>query len=1000
MSRLTFWKAWPSSQKHLYQSLLFLLGLSILTCIISSFWSSRMVIQWETISKVSPIPLVLQSWEFATIPLNIGIDQYLITQIFEGSDLTLAQWPAHLLLLVLATCLVVSLALAVDLSRFWFMVSQVAFIFIMVGFKLEQLLLFDRTDKVALILAFMLYLPASYYFHAIRKESPLATRVMVFGVLTLFFGLVVYFFSGVSNPFLYIVNYGIAIPLGLTVVFILLTAHEIIYGFLVLITRNNTPESSNSFIHFLAISLIFLVNVLLLYLRNTRRIDWDFYYLDAYWILMAAAIIGIWGLRERGALFGNIIPLVPHALVGYLTLAIISFVTIGYFFTTANDPAIEAMEDIIVFSQLSIGFIFLIYILFNFRGVLIINLKVYKVVYKPTKMPFFSMRLGGFIGVLGLFLLSNQYPLDQAITAYYNGIGDLHRIDEQPLLAKEYYKLAAIYAKTNHRSNYAIASMERENQDISQALVYYKQSTIKQPTPFAYVNTARAYDEQGMFFKAVFTLKDGIKEFPGEPHLSNNLAILYAKTDLLDSAYYFLDDIKGNDEVSRVTETNKLAVLMQAGLNLTVDSLKETLHYQSTATGSNLLVLGNKMEDALALDAGLLKDSLLNPITFSWLYNFQLNQRHRPDSHQLNLVRKLSDLPRNQMYQDQLQFALALRMYYSGDVQQAFVLMKDLQFRSESKAGFINDILGQWSLQNSQPMLATEYFQRSADYGYLPALKHNSLASLATGQIDMAIRSYNTYRYRSKDTLDTEIPKLLAFSQQNQPRWDLLDDQQKIWYLQFNSSGLLLSEKASLLDDIQDPDLHSSMEAWLWKQALDQKSTTLLGALSGESQRPFKELQLAAITDDHSNLQKLLTAVEGLDYAQDPWVILGKALLATSQNSKIQADRYFHQLTRNPFFEFGILEAASYFEKTSEDDYAAYNTLLEALEVNRYSTKLLKAYGLECTRLNLDTYRETTLETLSGLISSDEFLSYLNELKQLESTLMQQSTEEYHDQES
>ena len=986
MSRLIFWNVWPNTQKNLYQTLLILFGLAILFYLVASFWSSKLVIQWETISKISPIPLIIESWNFASVPLDITVNQYLITQIFEGSDLGLSFWPAMVLLLVMGLCLVVGMSLAVDLSRFWFLVSQVAFIFIMVGFRLEQLLLFNRTDKAALILAFLLYLPASYYFHAVKKDTALSKRLTVFTLISLVYALTVYFYSGVSHPYLYMVNYGISIPLALTVIFILLTGHEVIFGFLVLITRNNTPESSNSFSHFLALSSIFLVNVLLLYLKNTRRIDWDFYYLDAFWILIAAGIIGIWGLRERRALFDNIMP-ASHALVGYLALAVISFTTIGYFFATANDPAIEALEDIIVFSQLCIGFIFLVYILFNFQAVLRENLKVYKVVYKPKKMPFFSMRLAGFIGVLGLFLLSNQYPLDQAITAYYNGIGDLHRIDQQPLLAKEYYKLAAIYAKTNHRSNYAIASMEKQEQDLSEALAYFKQSTIKQPTAFAFVNTARAYEEQGMFFRAMFSLKDGMKQFPGEPHIANNLATLYGKTDLLDSAYYFLEGLdQGNDDqISTAIQTNKLAFLTRSQLELSLDSLQKLTDHHIPEVGSNLLVMANSQKHQLALEPGFPADSLLNPILFAWWYNNQVNQKYSVDSQQMHLAKKLWEIPANELYRDQLQLATALRWYYSGDVEQAFVTLRDLQYRDSGKSGLYNDILGQWSLQQNQPELALDYFAQSINAGYLPALKHQILAFLALEKTEAAIQSWNTFRYRNQDALNDRLSALMAFASSGNSNWSTLTDREKLWYFRFNTAGLSIEERMKLLEDITDVDLYQQAAQWLWDQALAAGSTQVLGHLLGDIDHPLPRLQLAIISKDYTSLDALLADFEGSDHSADPWISLGRALASQHHGLNQEANRYYLQLTKNPFFEYGILMASGFLSNYSEDEFAAYNTLLNALAINPYSVSILKAYGISCTRLNLDTYTQTTLETLSELITADEFSSYLQELKEIES---------------
>jgi len=983
MSSLIFWNNWPATQKRIFQLLLMLLGASVVLWLFGYFYGARLLIQWETISKITTIPLLLDTWEFLGIPMSITVDQFLITQVFEGSDLEMVTWPAAVLLTVLASSLVVGLSLAVNLNRFWFLTSQVAFIFILVGFKLEQLLLFDRTDKVALILAFALYLPVGYYFHSLGENVRLSIRLLVYGLITALFAGIIHYFSGVEHPFLYLANYGIVIPLILTAVFILFTGHEVIYGFLLGITRNNTPNSKNSFVHFFALSIIYLVNVLLLYLRNTRRIDWDLYYLDAFWVLLAAAIIGLWSLRRRSNLYSNIMPAEPHAVTGYLVLAIISFTTIGYFFTTANDPAIEALEDAVVFSQLSIGFVFLLYILFNFRSVLIANLKVYKVVYDPKKMPFFSMRLGGFVGVLGLFLLSNQYPLDQAITAYYNGIGDLHRIDRQPLLAKEYYKLAGVYAKTNHRSNYAVASMEREKDNLSEALAYYKQSTLKQPTPFAFVNTARIYEEQVMFVKAMFTLKDGVPAFPGEPYISNNLSALYAKTNVLDSAYYYLQGLTENKNISVAAQTNQLSLLTKSGLFVPIDSLTQQFDAEKPPVGSNLTVMANSANQPIDFNRTMPGDSLLNPITFSWWYNYLINQRKVEDSTTLASLSHRAAIPQNYLFSDNLEFAGILAKYYSGFKAQAFKGMANLRYHNDKKAGFYNDILGQWSLQQHQPRLALDYFEQSIRAGYLPGLKHKTLALVALEDFDEAAANWRRYQASTKDSLETIIPQLLDLVTAKEIVPDSLTGLQVLWFLQFRSPELSLREKLTRLDGLSSPEMKAEMITWIWNQALEDQDQYVIEQLTTTQAGIDRKLQRAVVSKDLNNLVGYLEKLDTLDMGLKPWIALGRALEAEQQGNS-EAERWYRQLLRDPFFEQGILEAARYFDQVVGNELETYNLLLEALEVNRYSVKLLKAYGITCTKLNLDTYRNSTLETLAQLLSPQQYQDYLAELAVIE----------------
>ncbi len=984
MDNLFFWKSWPSPQKQIYQIFILLLAASLIYYLVGYFWSSKLVIQWETISQIKAVPLVLEHFSFGGIPLGISADFYAITQVFEGSDLQLSTWPAHLLLISIALSLVLGLSICTDLSRFWFLVSQIIFIFILVGFKLEQLLLFDRTDKLALILAFVLYLPAGYYFH-ITKSVGLLPRILWYFLITLIFGAVIYFFSGVSTPFLYLVSYGITVPIAITVIFILFTAHEIIYGFLYLITRSNTPQSTNSFIHFFALSIIYLVNVLLLYLKNSRRIDWDFYYLDAFWIVIATGLIGIWGLKQRRELYRNIVNFEPQAAMGYLGLAIVSFSTIGYFFATANDSTVEAFEDAIVFGQLSVGFVFLIYILFNFRSVLIENLKVYKVVYKPQKMPFFSMRIGGLIGVLGLFLLANQYPLDQAINGYYNGIGDLHRADGKDFLAREYYKMAAIYASTNHRSNYAIAGMALKERKNSEALYYFKQSLLKQPTPYAYVNTANLYQAQGSFFQALFTLKQGLNDFPNNGHIQNNLAMLYAQTAILDSAHYFLRLNASKRSVASVTKTNQLALMMRSAQPVPLDSLFQNLSSPKPEEISNMLLYASKSQYTPVVSYQPPQDSILNPLEFSWWYNHTLNQRPRDSSH-LAFLNRTAQVAENGYYRTDLLFAKAITQYYSGDVAAAFEQMNNLQFSNNGKAGYYNHIMGLWCLQQNTPRLAQEYFQSSMEGQYIPSIWLQAITLLSLGDSVQARRLWDSYQ--QAETRESQLPydQLRLLFQHDSLALEA-SDERKLLKLQFSADPPLSATLKALLS-LKDPKVVDRALYWWLSQTNNEAeikmNQQLEGLIAGSTQEVQDLWALLKIYGDRSwsDLDESLKNRTQRSGVQFFWLLLVQAKQAEELGQTDRVIEYYRQLVKNPFFSPGILAAARYY-MGEEDNVSAYQTLLNSIEINRYNSQLIQEYARQCVRMNLDTYGRVAIERLGPLINDQQMRQFLAELNQI-----------------
>jgi hypothetical protein len=101
------------------------------------------------------------------------------------------------------------------------------------------------------------------------------------------------------------------------------------------------------------ISLVYLVNVTLLLLKNSRNVGLDIYLIGAFFILVIASFIGIWGLKTREVTYRAIFPFLPQGALLYVLLAITSFVTLAYFLISGNDFLVEVVEDAIVFSQLA-----------------------------------------------------------------------------------------------------------------------------------------------------------------------------------------------------------------------------------------------------------------------------------------------------------------------------------------------------------------------------------------------------------------------------------------------------------------------------------------------------------------------------------------------------------------------------------------------------------------------------------------------------------------------
>ena len=82
-------------------------------------------------------------------------------------------------------------------------------------------------------------------------------------------------------------------------------------------------------------------------------------------------------------------------------------------------------------------------------------------------------------------------------------------------------------------------------------------------------------------------------------------------------------------------------------------------------------------------------------------------------------------------------------------------------------------------------------------------------------------------------------------------------------------------------------------------------------------------------------------------------------------------DHYRLLRTWNPYFEEGIILAANFFRKHDDGDrLAAYNILVEAIQINYNSYRLLSAYAEEAGRLGFDEYAASARERVRTIIGS------------------------------
>lgn len=658
------------------------------------------VVRWNVVSELSETTAVVDVLQLGQWQYGISTPAHLVTESFMSSVMEINAVTAYLFWIGALAGLSLLLAAVSTLSRFWCLAGTILFILLLAFARLETLRVFGTESRALFLMATILYGGVTYYFHAFRPDLGIAARIAaITGVSALLVAMVA-FFSAAPVPALTAAAYSFPLWLIVTVLFLLVSATEIMAGLVWLSTSGQAGKGRSGLVQFIVISVLYLLLLLLIYLQNTRRIDWNVTLINPFYLALASGILGIWGFRRRADSTQGTVPFRSAGFWLYMGLFVVALSFGGFAAGTANDPVLETLEDVTVQGQLAMGVLFFFYILVNFWEVFQQKLAVYKVLYKPMRFGLTQTRLFGFAGVVVLFSTQRLLPLNQAIAGYFNGLGDLHTRTEEFTLAEQYYKLALQQEFQNHKSNYALASIALKQGDRTAAAYYFRQALLKNPSPQAYAGLSGILAQENLFFDAVHSLQEGLRRFPANGELLNNLGMLYSKTNVADSAYYYLDRAEANAARPEIPATNLLAILAKNTDSGLLDSLagsSEKRDYLSWQ--ANWLAVQNMRQQFHKENFNknaVPGDSLLSVSGLAYLLNYATNQAAF-DSLPAALLPKLA--AKNPVLSQDLSLAALYPEFYSGNKLKALETLTAWTAEEGERSDLYHKILGHWLLQ-------------------------------------------------------------------------------------------------------------------------------------------------------------------------------------------------------------------------------------------------------------------------------------------------------------
>ncbi|NIJ50877.1 hypothetical protein [Dyadobacter arcticus] len=699
MKEFFFWKVWSSSERRFTIVALSTLLLAIVFFAFKIIAPLQNVIRWNVVSELSEISTVVDVLQLGQCQYGVSIPSHLVTESFMASVMEIDFTTIHIFWIFALIGLTLILAALTTMSRFWYLAGMVAFILFLAFSRLETLNVLGESNRTLFLIAVILYGAVTYYFHAFRPDLGIAFRIGGIALVSILLVILIALASKSAVPSLTIAAYSFPLWLFITVIFLLVSSTEIMAGLVWLSTSGSVIKGRSGLLNFIVISVLYLLLLLLMYLKNTRTIDWNMTLISPVYLAMGAAILGLWGFRRRADSTGTIIPFRRTGFWLYIGMFIISISFAALVAGTANDPVLETLEDVVVQGQLAMALLFFFYILVNFFPLFQQKLAVYKVLYKPMRFGLTQTRLFGFAGVVILFSTQKLLPVNQAIAGYFNGLGDLHTTTQEFPLAEQYYKLALQQEFQNHKSNYALASLALRQGDRNAAAYYFRQSLLKNPSPQAYAGLSGILIQENLFFDAVYSLQEGIRKFPESGELLNNLGMLYSRTNVADSAYYYVDKAEGKTKRPEIPATNLLSILAKstdAGLLDSLASKSEKKNYLSWQ--ANWLAVQNlrkKFTVESFSNESVSSDSLLSVSGLAYLLNYATNQA-KQDSTTAKLLPKLA--LKNPMLAKDLTFAALYPEYYSGDKLKAIETLSAWA-GEEEESNLYHKVLGHWLMQ-------------------------------------------------------------------------------------------------------------------------------------------------------------------------------------------------------------------------------------------------------------------------------------------------------------
>ncbi|MEN2282531.1 hypothetical protein AAGF08_10370 [Algoriphagus sp. SE2] len=735
------------------------------------------------------------------------------------------------------------------------------------------------------------------------------------------FGISVFLLSKLSpleSPIIYISEYSTILALGLSIAWIFWNGHSFVSGTYILLARMNKNVGIKISRQIAVISLGYLTALFILFMEMTGDIVVPFFGFSPLLLLIPLGVLGWFSLDSKIAQIPNlaasgnilrILHLLGFGLVLWLSWKLI---------ISGNQPGEEFLKHLLLYSQIGFTLFFIVYLFSNFLSIMNSGKEIDKILYKPYSLPYYHLRIGGLMAILVLTIYAEGIVAVQLNSLTNNILGDYYYQTNQKLEASILYENSWAKYRKNHKAKHLTAQLLFELNQPTLAKQHLEESFAEYPQIDNIILLSNRLHREDKIFESIFYLEKGLDIFPGEPHLTNNLALFYIKVNKPEEAISLLENRNQDHEI---LASNLQAIKTKLGVKSENTKFPENLIGQI-----NLLVSKNALAESPNEELkNQIKNALgevKNPMIIHAGWRSFYSEKNNPDpTADLKYLDSLSKDPIMSDYIMDVQETAVIRSLGAGRIIEAVKNLNGLAFRNPNSAGYYLSLSSQILAQNLDFKKSARELLVAEEKGF-QAFQPQHLAILFlsgyNGNIELIRDKYQvispTYLRDDTDSILSSYFQLITNFHESFPQdlfiaWDEFPDNE----LKTDFTVRLLSYKSHGLDETQ---------------------LEILG----------NYLKTKIETDENLN-----------SFFSDPDWENENALEAFANWLKVEND-----LTANPYFTSLILAAA---EKV-EDPLNQYELLNEMSQFN-HDPLLWQKKIQAAKKLNLDNYVNDALIEMS-----------------------------------